>query len=74
MTKEERETVVAEQLNTPRGKELFAAAFYRGVNQVLRIPDDEGESIIRDFQEKYGTVRGLSTYLVEVASRKPTLH
>jgi hypothetical protein len=75
MTKEEIEAIVAEQLNTPRGKKLFAAAFYRGVNRGLRIPDAEGEVLIQEFQEKYGTTRGLSTYLSEVKSRpKPPVH
>ena len=75
MTKNEREAIVSEQLNTPRGKKLFAASFYRGVNRAFRIPEAEGETLIREFQEKYGTTRGLSTYLSELASRpKPTVH
>jgi hypothetical protein len=75
MTNAEREAIVAEQLETPRGKKLFAASFYRGVNLAFGIPEAEGETIIREFQEKYGTARGLPTYLSELASRpKPTVH
>jgi hypothetical protein len=76
MTNAKREAIVAEQLETPRGKRLFAAAFYRGINKGLGIPDAEGEILIQEFQEKYGTTRGLPTYLIEArASLKPkTVH
>jgi hypothetical protein len=65
MTNEERDTIIVNYLNTPAGRLRFAASFYRGVNQVLMIPDYEGKILIREFQEKYGTTRGLPTYLEE---------
>jgi hypothetical protein len=63
MDKSTRDEIIVQHLQTPRGKELFAAAFLRGVNQTLLISDEEGEVLIREFQEKYETTRGLPTYL-----------
>ena len=79
MTKEERDTLIAGYLNTPIGKLRFAKAFYQGVNKVLMISDDIGDLIIQEFQEQYGTTRGLMDYLEEVSlhepiNRKPTIH
>lgn len=75
MTKDERDAIVAKQLETPYGQKLFAAAVFRGVNHHYGIPEAEGETLIQEFQEKYGTTRGLPTYLSELASRpRPTVH
>ena len=55
-----RDEIIVQQLQTPKGKELFAAAFFRGVNRALKVPDTEGDPIIQEFQEKYGTLRVLT--------------
>lgn len=76
MTQEERDTIIVKYLETPQGKLRFAASFYRGVNKILLIPDEEGETLIREFQEKYGTTRGLSTYVHEAVLKykPPVIH
>jgi len=58
-----RDEIVTQQLQTPKGKELFAAAIYRGVNHAFGIPDDEGETFIREFQDLFGDHHSLPTYL-----------
>jgi hypothetical protein len=78
MDKSTRDEIVTQQLQTPRGKELFAAAFFRGVNRAFKIPDTEGDSVIQEFQERYGTSGGLLTYLLHLRDTtnrtKPTTH
>ena len=63
MDKATRDEILVQQLQTPKGQELFAAAFFRGVNRALKVPDAEGDPVIQEFQEKYGTTKGLVSYL-----------
>jgi hypothetical protein len=70
ITKEEREQIVADYLMTTDGTFRFQFSFYQGINsEILKIPADIGDFIIREFQKIYGITKNLYDY-VKFANKK----